>query len=70
MLVNEQRIRERNHTNGAFITERMKNVHRIHISLFASPDKVYPSRKILTDVAAFKRLFTHGKELIETNNDI
>jgi hypothetical protein len=70
MSMTERTIRKRNPTNGAFIAERMKNVHRILISLFVSPYKVYPSRKILTDVAALKCLFIHQEEVIETDIDI
>ena len=56
--MNEESIQKINPTNCALITKRMENVHRIHVSLFTPPDKVYPSRKVLADIAAFKCLFT------------
>jgi hypothetical protein len=51
-------------TDCALVTERVKNIHRINVSLLASPYEIYPSRKILADVVALKNLFTHQNKIV------
>jgi hypothetical protein len=64
MPINEELIPTEEPTNCAFVTERVKNVCRVHISLLASPYEIYPSRKILADVVAFKNLLTHRNKIV------
>lgn len=41
------------HADRPLITQRMKNIQRLRVSLFASPDQIDPFVEMLTDMVTF-----------------
>lgn len=51
-------------TDGALIRQRMKDVQRFGVPLFATPNQVYPSGQVLADVRALEGLEEREKAML------